>query len=291
MTAKTRKLAWPLLLPTWIVLGTFFVAPLSIMFAMSFREKGPGITIKPVESWPAHIKEGRFLTNYRETLQPSYLKIFARSVWIALATTGICLLLSYPVAYYIAIMARRRWKNLLLALVAIPFWTSFVIRMGAWKLILGQEGVINALLAVVGIPPLEMMYTPFAVLVGLVYGELPFMILPLYASLEKMDGTLLEAAADLGAGPVHRFFRVTIPQTMPGIVAGILLVFIPSIGQFVVSDMLGGSKAALIGNIIDLDFVRHRPLKSALAFELTAIVLLMLALYASLNRKRRLELI
>ena len=288
---SARKTAWPLLLPTWIVLGAFFVAPLSIMFGMSFREKGPGITIKPVENWAGHIKEGKFLTNYRETLQPFYLNIFARSLWIALATTGICLLVSYPIAYYIAIIARQRWKNLLLALVVIPFWTSFLIRMGAWKLILGHEGVINSLLGTVGIAPLDMMYTPFAVLVGLVYGELPFMILPLYASLEKMDRTLLEAAGDLGAGPAHRFFRVTIPQTMPGMVAGVVLVFIPSLGQFVVSDILGGAKAALVGNIIEAGFVRNRPLKSALAFELTAIVLLMLALYAIYARKRKEELI
>jgi spermidine/putrescine transport system permease protein len=132
-----------------------------------------------------------------------------------------------------------------------------------------------------------MLYTPGAVLVGLVYGELPFMILPLYASLEKMDRGLLEAAADLGAGRVERFFRVTVPQTLPGIIAGIVLVFIPSAGQLVVSDILGGSKGALVGNIIQEGFPRNKPLKSAIAFELTAVVGLMLVVYAFYLRRRK----
>jgi spermidine/putrescine transport system permease protein len=286
-----KKRAWPLLLPTWVVLGAVFVAPLSIMLSMSFRERGPLGTVKPVESWSSHIKEGKFARNYRETLEPFYLRIFARSLWIAAATTGICLLVSYPVAYYIALVAGRRWRNVLLALVVIPFWTSFLIRMLAWKMILGAEGVINTVAGAMGVGPFEMLYTPGAVLVGLVYGELPFMILPLYASLEKMDRSLLEAAGDLGAGPVGRFFRVTVPQSMPGIVAGVVLVFIPSLGQFVVSDILGGAKAALVGNVIEAGFVRNRPLKAALAFELTAVVLLMVAVYGIYARRRKQELI
>lgn len=291
MGRRAKKRAWGLLLPTWLTLGIFFVAPLAIMLAVSFREKGTAGTLKPVENWPRYVASGEFLQNYRESLDPIYLMIFWRSLWIALATTAICLLVSYPIAYYIAMVARPRWKNLLLALVVIPFWTSFLIRMGAWKLILGAEGVINSLIGGVGLGPLDMMYTPFAVLVGLVYGELPFMILPLYASLEKMDRTLLEAAGDLGAAPVARFFRVTVPQTMPGIVAGVVLVFIPSVGQFVVSDILGGAKAALVGNIIERAFVRDRPFKAALAFELTAIVMLMLLLYVVYARRRKEELI
>jgi spermidine/putrescine transport system permease protein len=274
-----------------VVLGLFFLAPLMTMFAISFREKGPAGTVKPVENWPRYVAEGKVLKNYRDTLEPTYLKIFWRSLWLALATTGICLLVSYPVAYYIAIIASPRWKNLLLALVVIPFWTSFLIRMGAWKLILGAEGVINTLAGAAGLGPWDIMYTPLAVLIGLVYGELPFMILPLYASLEKMDHTLLEAAGDLGAGPAARFFRVTVPQTLPGIVAGIVLVFIPSVGQFVVSDILGGAKSALVGNVIERAFVRERPFKSALAFELTAIVMLMLVVYVIYARKNKEELI
>jgi spermidine/putrescine transport system permease protein len=301
MIRHRRKWAWPLLLPAWVALGVFFVAPLSIMFAMSFREKGPGVSINAVEDWREHFTSGTFLKNYRRTVEAEqtgpgdwerpYVRIFWRSIWIAAVTTVICLVVSYPVAYYLAILASPRRKNLLLALVVIPFWTSFLIRMGAWKLILGAEGVVNSVLGGIGIAPFEMMYTPFAVLIGLVYGELPFMILPLYASLEKMDRTLLEAAGDLGAGPAARFFRVTVPQTMPGIVAGVVLVFIPSVGQFVVSDILGGAKTALVGNMIERGFIRDRPFKSALAFELTGIVMLMLVVYAIYARKRKMDLI
>jgi spermidine/putrescine transport system permease protein len=276
---------WLQLLPTWLVLGVFFLAPMATMLGISFREKGPAGTIKPIEDVTHYITRGTFLNNYRASLDPDYAGVYWRSLWLAVATTGLCLLIGYPMAYYIAIVADPRRKNLLLAMVAIPFWTSFLIRMGAWKLILGTQGVLNTMLGSIGVGPFEMLYTPGAVLIGLVYGELPFMILPLYASLEKMDRTLLEAAADLGAGAGGRFFRVTVPQTMPGIVAGIVLVFIPAAGQFVVSDILGGAKGALVGNIIQEGFQRNKPLKSAIAFELTAVVGLMLAMYGLYLRR------
>jgi len=275
------------LLPTWLVLGVFFLAPIGIMFGISFREKGPAGTLKPVDDVKAYVASGKFLNNYRESLDPSYGGVYWRSLWVAVVTTVVCLLIGYPVAYYIAIVANPARKNLLLAMVAIPFWTSFLIRMGAWKLILGTAGVLNTFLAIFHAGPLDMLYTPGAVLTGLVYGELPFMILPLYASLEKMDRTLLEAAADLGAGRAARFWRVTVPQTMPGIVAGVVLVFIPAAGQFVVSDILGGSKGALVGNIIQEGFQRNKPLKSAIAFELTAVVAALLAVYALYLRRRQ----
>jgi spermidine/putrescine transport system permease protein len=278
---------WLQLLPTWLVLGVFFLAPIAIMLGISFREKGPAGTIKPIDDVTHYIIHGTFLNNYRESINPDYGGVYWRSLWLAVATTGLCLLIGYPVAYYIAIVADPRRKNLLLAMVAIPFWTSFLIRMGAWKLILGTQGVLNTIFGSMGLGPFEMLYTPGAVLTGLVYGELPFMILPLYASLEKMDRTLLEAAADLGAGATGRFFRVTVPQTMPGIVAGIVLVFIPAAGQFVVSDILGGAKGALVGNIIQEGFQRNKPLKSAIAFELTAVVGLLLAMYGLYLRRRK----
>jgi spermidine/putrescine transport system permease protein len=278
---------WLQLLPTWLVLGVFFLAPMVIMLGISFREKGPAGTIKPIEDIKHYVTHGTFLNNYRDSIDSDYAGVYWRSLWLALATTGLCLLIGYPMAYYIAIVADPRRKNLLLAMVAIPFWTSFLIRMGAWKLILGTQGVLNTMLGSIGVGPLEMLYTPGAVLIGLVYGELPFMILPQYASLEKMDRTLLEAAADLGAGASGRFFRVTVPQTMPGIVAGIVLVFIPAAGQFVVSDILGGAKGALVGNIIQEGFQRNKPLKSAIAFELTAVVGLMLAVYGLYLRRRK----
>ena len=279
------------LLPTWLVLGLFFLAPMFIMLGISFREKGPAGTVRPVENVKQYVAQGKFLNNYRESIDPIYAGVYWRSLWVAVATTAICLLVGYPVAYYIAIVANPRRKNLLLAMVAIPFWTSFLVRMGAWKLILGTQGVLNTMLGGVGVSPLDLLYTPGAVLTGLVYGELPFMILPLYASLEKLDRTLLEAGSDLGAAPRATFFRVTVPLTMPGIIAGVILVFIPSIGQFVVSDVLGGGKLELIGNVIDNQFheARNPPFGSAVAFGLTAVDLILLMGYALYARKSRQE--
>jgi spermidine/putrescine transport system permease protein len=194
------------------------------------------------------------------------------------------------VAYCLALLAPRRWKCLLLGLVVVPFWTSFLIRTYAWMFILRSEGLLNRLLLGAGLVdhPLPLLYTPLAVMIGLVYGELPFMILPLYASLEKLDRTLLEAAADLGAGRAGAFRRVTLPLTLPGMAAGVVLVFIPSLGQFVVSDLLGGAKSVLLGNLIQNQFAvaRNQPFGAALAFELTAAVLLLLFAYALFARKR-----
>jgi spermidine/putrescine transport system permease protein len=175
----------------------------------------------------------------------------------------------------------------------VPFWTSFLIRTYAWMIILRAEGLVNTLLRGAGIidQPLELLYTDMAVLIGLVYGELPFMILPLYASLEKLDLTLLEAASDLGAGTVSTFFRVTVPLATPGLAAGTVLVFIPSVGQFVVSDLLGGGKFDLLGNVIQRQFTtaRDKPFGAALAVELTLLVLAMLAAYAIYARRRGTE--
>ena len=204
-----------------------------------------------------------------------------------------CLGIGYPVAYFIALVAPPGRKNLLLALAVVPFWTSFLIRISAWRLILQDQGVLNSVLVRlhVAAAPLKLMDTPLAVMIGLVYGELPFMILPLYASLEKLDRTLLEAASDLGAAPGSAFRRVTLPLSLPGVVAGCVLVFIPGIGQFIVSDLLGGSRTMLIGNLIQDQFTsgRNKPLGAAVALELTASVLAMLAAYAWYAKRRGTE--
>jgi spermidine/putrescine transport system permease protein len=282
-----RNLPPVTLLPTWLVLGAFFLAPLLIMFAVSFAQRGlhGGIYLREF------LHSGELTQNYRDSADAVYLKIFWRSLWLALVTTILCLLISYPVAYYIAIVCRPRYKNLLLALVAVPFWTSFLIRTYAWVLILRTEGLLNTTLLHLHLihAPLQLLPSTFAILLGLVYGELPFMILPLYASLEKLDRTLLEGAGDLGANPSRAFWRVTVPLTMPGIIAGIVLVFIPSIGQYVVSDVLGEGKLMLIGNVIQEQFgsARNPPLGSALAFELTGIVLCFLMGYAVYAKGRR----
>jgi spermidine/putrescine transport system permease protein len=289
-SSRRNRAAIPLLLPTWLVLGVFFMAPLVLMLGVSFRQRGVYGGLRPVADLAAYLRSGAFLGNYARSLSPIYLSIGWRSLWMAVLTTALCLLISYPVAYLVAVRAPRRWKGLLLGLVVVPFWTSFLIRTYAWMFILRTEGLLNAVLLGAGVThrPLELLYTPFAVMVGLVYGELPFMILPLYASLEKLDRSLLEAASDLGAGGAGVFRRVTVPLTMPGIVAGVVLVFIPSLGQFVVSDLLGGAKSMLVGNLIQnqLAVARNQPFGAALAFELTAAVLLLLLAYALYMRKK-----
>jgi spermidine/putrescine transport system permease protein len=260
----------------WLV-GCLLI-PLLYLFLVSFARRSPDGLVE----WEFG------LTNYVRAFAPVYLEIYARSLAMALLTTGLCILLGFPVAYAIAVRVPPRWKSALLLLVVIPFWTSFLIRTYAWMVIFRTEGVINTALPSVHLidEPVRLLYTPFAVLVGLVYGELPFMILPLYAALEKMDRSLLEAAADLGAGRWTTFRRITLPLSAPGLVAGALLVFIPSIGAFVTPDLLGGARTMMAGNLIQNQFamVRDQPFGSAVAFLLTLAV--MAVLLASMRRTK-----
>ncbi|HEX4496809.1 MAG TPA: ABC transporter permease [Thermoanaerobaculia bacterium] len=288
-TPGTRRV-WPLLLPVWLTLGLFFLAPLALMLAISFAQRGTYGGIAPVGDLWAYLRSGAFLANYARSLQELYLGIGWRSLWMAALTTALAVAASFPIAYYLAILAPARWKGLLLGLVVVPFWTSFLIRTYAWMFILRSEGLLNLVLMGTGIVrhPVELLYTQTAVLIGLVYGELPFMILPLYASLEKLDRSLLEAAADLGAGGAQAFRRVTLPLSLPGLAAGVVLVFVPSLGQFVVSDLLGGARGMLLGNLVQNQFAvaRNQPFGSALAFELMAAVLVLLLAYAVHVRRR-----
>ena len=287
---SSERAPYLLALPTWLVLGVFFLLPLFVLFLISFGQRATYGGLKPIDDLWTYVASGKVLAQYARSFHGIYLQIFWRSIWMAVVTTGLCLLVSYPVAYYIAVVAPERRRNLLLGLVVIPFWTSFLIRTYAWMFILRTEGLANKLLMASGLTskPLELLYNDFSVLLGLVYGELPFMILPLYASLEKLDLSLLEASADLGAPRQSTFWRVTVPMTMPGIVAGIILVFVPSLGQFIVSDLLGGAKTILAGNLIQNQFAvaRNKPFGSALAFELTAAVLLLLVAYAVYAKRR-----
>ncbi|MCX5662440.1 MAG: ABC transporter permease [Planctomycetota bacterium] len=290
-----RSRPFLLLLPTWLTLGLFFVLPLGIVLILSFAQRSPTGSISPVTDWWAYISSGKFLSNYAQSLDGLYLRIFWRSLWMAVLTTVLCAVIAYPAAYYLAIAAPTRWKGLLLALAVIPFWTSFLVRTYAWMLILRTQGLANDLLIAAHLikEPLDLLYNQTSVMIGLVYGELPFMLLPVYASLEKLDRSLLEAASDLGAGKWSRFWRVTLPLTAPGLAAGTVLVFVPSLGQFVVSDLLGGSRSMLIGNMIQNQFTtaRNQPFGSALALELTLLVLLLLIAYAAYARKRGEELL
>lgn len=240
---------WLLLGPTLAWLLLFVVAPTAILVVYSFCDRDE----------LGRVVYSFTLENYRRLFDPVYGRIFARSIGYAALATGLCVIIGYPVAYCIG-RARDGVRQRLLLLIMVPFWTSFLIRTYAWITILKQEGLANSLLRSLTLidAPLDLLYTPFAVVIGLVYAYLPFMILPIYGSVEKLDGSLVEAAYDLGAGPVRAFQRVIIPLTMPGIAAGTLLVFIPAVGMFAVTDLLGGAKVPLIGNVIQNQFMQAR---------------------------------
>jgi len=268
---STRRQAWLLLLPCLAVLVVFFVLSQALMFEASLGRRAAYGGIE--RAWSA--------SNYLRALEPLYLVILARSFVLAAATTLLSLLLAYPVAYWIGLRAPERWRSALLVLVILPFWTSFLVRMYAWIFLLRSEGLINTLLVALGLPALDLLYNDFAVLLGQVYGELPFMILPLYASMARLDPSLLEAASDLGAGPLRRLLRVTLPLTRPGVVAGSLLVFIPSLGAFLAPDLLGGARTVYIGNLIQSQFAvaRDTPFGAALSFVLSLLVLSLLVVF------------
>ncbi len=269
--------AWALLAPGTIWLVLFFLVPILIMFAYSLMPRGIY----------GGVEAGFTLEHYRRFFDPLYLDILQRTFVWSIACTVICLVLGYPVAYVIA--RGGRWKNLLLFLVVLPFWTSFLVRTFAMIFLLRDTGLINNWLLKLGMvdEPITMLYTPFAVMSGLVYGFLPFMILPIYASLEKLDLSLLEAAEVLGARPAERFRRITLPLSMPGVVAGCLLVFIPALGSFLTSDLLGGAKQLMIGNLVQNQFsaARNWPFGSAASFIVMALVLVAVMAYLRVKDK------
>jgi spermidine/putrescine transport system permease protein len=266
--SEPRRVAG-LLAPGLGWLAAFFLGPLAVMAAYSLASPGAYGSVDWVVG----------LANYGQAFDPLYMAVYWRSLRIAVITTVACLLLGYPVAYLIAVRVPSRWRGTLLVLAVVPFWTSFLVRTYAWRFLLQDDGIVNAALASLGVGPQKLLYTELAVLLGQVYGELPFMILPLYAAIERLDLRLLEAASDLGAGSVDRFLRVTIPLTMPGIVAGVVLVFVPSLGAFVTPDLLGGAKSMMIGSLIQEQFAqRNQPFGSAVSMLLSAAVLVLLAL-------------
>jgi len=248
----------------WLVL--FFAIPLIIVFVYSFLKRGPYGQVV----WDFN------LNNYARFFDPLYLKIFARSFKIAGITTVLSLLLGYPMAYWIATRTPK-WRNILLLLLMIPYWTNFLVRTYAWILILRDSGLINSLLMGWGLiaEPLPLFGNDFAIIVGLVYGWFPSVVLPCYAAIERLDFSLVEAAQDLYANEARAFFRVIFPITLPGVIAGSILVFIPSLGAYVTPDLLGGAKSVMIGNVIQSQFlsVRDIPFGSAFSFVLMVIML------------------
>jgi spermidine/putrescine transport system permease protein len=226
--------------------------------------------------------------SYTRLWAPIYAGVFWHSLWLSALTTLICLLIGYPFAYIVARMPAG-WRSFLLFLMIIPFWTNSLIRTYAIKLILGNKGLVNSVLLASGLveQPVQLLYTEFAVIFGLVYLLLPFFVLPLIASFDKLEQILLEAAQDLGAGRWQRFFHVVLPLTMPGVVAGSLIVFLPAMGMFYVSDLLGGARNLLVGNVIKNQFMLARdwPFGSAISVALILIMALLLWLYFLANRR------
>lgn len=261
--------AWLFMSPLLLWLLLFVIVPTVMIVIYSFASKTALGEIRYDFTWK----------NYISAFNPVWLKIFLMSIWYAFLTTVICMVVGFPVAYFIG-RSPPGVRNLLLTLVMIPFWTSFLIRTYAWISLLSRDGLINSLLVSAHIvpEPIIMMYTPFAVVLGLVYNFLPFMILPIYTSVERLDNAMVEAAYDLGAGPVRAFSQVIIPLTRPGIAAGALLVFVPAIAMFAITTLMGGGKVPTIGEVIQKQFTtaRNPPFGAALGTILLLIFILSL---------------
>lgn len=261
-----------LLAPSVLWMGCLLVGPLLVVLLVSFASRGTygGVL------WQFT------LANYAELLHPLYLLIFLESLAYAAITTLLCLLIGFPFAYFIA-KAPRHHQSLWLVLVLVPFWTNFLVRTYAWMVLLRAEGLVNGWLLSLGLvdQPLHLLYRPAAVVIGLVYGYLPFMILPLYLACERIDPSLIQAARDLYANGWAIARRIIWPLTRPGVVAGCLLVFIPSVGAFLTPDLLGGARTMMIGNLIQHEYlvVRDWPLGSALALVLMLLVIALLKGY------------
>jgi spermidine/putrescine transport system permease protein len=269
----------------WILL--FFNLPILIVLFISFVERGRvgGIELPPVYTLDSYIQLFNACTS--EFAGPDcdpflYIGIFGHSVRIALIVTFWCILLGYPLSYFIS-RQKPIWRGALMILVIIPFWTNFLVRTYALKQVLASEGLLNSFLMDLQLihQPLDLLFNEFAVIVGLLYGYLPFAILPMYASIEKFDHTLMEAAADLGAPPSRAFLRVMLPMTLPGVVAALVLVFVPVVGAFITPDIMGGGKVEMIGTLINRQFgvARNWPFGSAMSLVLMLLVLIGVAVY------------
>jgi spermidine/putrescine transport system permease protein len=263
------------LLPSWIWMGFLFLAPLAVVLGYSVLTRGTfGGAGQP---WTVE--------NYQRLIDPLYFAILVRSFVMAAVATALCLLFAFPAALFIARAPRH--KNLYLQLVILPFWTSFLVRTYAWMFLLRDTGLINTALQAAGIvrDPLPLLYNDGAVLLGLVYAFLPFMALPIYATLERMDPALVEAAADLGARPLITLLRVIVPLSRPGIVAGCVVVFIPCLGAYLTPDLLGGGRTVMVGNLVQNQFTTARDWPFGSAVSIALMVLVTALLYALLRRQ------
>jgi spermidine/putrescine transport system permease protein len=269
-----------LALPAIFWLVFFFLLPLLFILGTSFMSRGlGGIPELPLT-----------LTHYDRTFGV-FSSILWRSLWISGITMLACLLIGYPLAFFISTRHSKRFQQFCLFLVILPFWTNFLIRTYAWRILLGEEGTINSLLQSIGLieESLRLLNTPLAVVIGLVYGFLPFMVLPIYASVERFDFRFVDAAHDLGANDWRVFWRVVFPLTLPGVYAGCALVFIPSVGAFITPDLLGGTRGLMIGNLIEGQFTGsgNMPLGSALSIVMMGAVMLALMVYVIFGTRNR----
>ncbi|WP_411034888.1 ABC transporter permease [Shinella sp. BYT-45] len=291
--ASLRRIQLAVLLgPVTLFLAVFFLGPLAIMIVTSFL--APGLYGGVEWTWYPH-NYGRilgFADPMFEDFDPVYIAIFLRSLKIAALTVAATLLVCYPAAFCISRLSER-WKNFCLFLITLPFFTSLIVRLFIWVLILRQTGLVNAVLLNTGVVarPLELIYTDGAIIVGMVYVFIPFMFMPVYASVEKLDWTLVRASLDLGAGPVRTFLRIILPLTAPGIAGGALIVFIPALGNFVVPAILGGAKVMMLGNLIEQQFLaaRNWPFGSALAMMVMGVMLVMLFVYVIVSGRRGID--
>lgn len=290
---KPGLVKWLVSGPPFVFLLLFFAIPGLIMVLASLRYPGEFGGLAPLGASDAEALHGLTLETYRFFFSDFlYTEIFIKSFLVALATTLICLTLAYPLALLIARSPKKR-RDLMVLLVVLPFASSFLVRIYAWMILLGPQAalsvMLNGLLGLTGIAPVHLLFSPFAVLIALVYVHLPFMVLPLYTNLEQHDPSLLDAAQDLGANAWQRFWRVTFPLSLPGIFAGSVLVFIPVLGVFAIPDILGGTGDMLIGNVIKEQFLvtRDWPFGATLSIVLTLGVLASVWLAAKLGARRR----
>ena len=269
-------------LPLYLFTLCFVVGPLLYMVALSFATNGSGSST----IWSFTLE------NYKKIAEPVYLKSFVQSFQLAITSTLLIALMGYPFGYFMAKLSAK-WKKRMMLLIMIPFWTSSLIRMYGWILILQAKGVLNGFLMKLGIieEPLKILYSYPAVVIGMVYALLPFMVLAVYSSVEKMDWSYVEAARDLGANAVKAFFTVTFKLTLPGLLTGVILTFIPSMGLFFIADILGGNKIVLVGSVIQDQLTRgsNWPFAAALAVVLMLLTSLMMFVYRKVTHVKDLE--
>ncbi|QMU95956.1 ABC transporter permease [Microbacterium esteraromaticum] len=273
-----RSPRFGLAVPAWVWLALFFIAPIGMVVWFSFGYK-PGI-------FGTHANDVLSFDRYAEAMSPTFFATFQNTLWVGIIGTVLCLLIGGPVAYWMAVKAPPSRRGLLIALVMVPFWTNFLVRTLGWQVILSPEGWLSSLLQGMGAidGPIEVLYTRTAVLIGVVYNYLPLMILPLYVAFDRVGTPLREASKDLGANGVRTFLQVTVPLARPGIIAGVLLVFIPLMGDYITATVLGGAQGNMIGQLVASQFgtAQNWALGSAMAVLLIIVIMLTIGVAAGI---------